>query len=116
MPEAPVYGDLKVATRPLDAPQINPGVASAEAFGVGEKLSRNAIAQGAAGLGMGIIEGNRIRQAAAEKAQQERNDFEVLDASNQTIDAVNDIKAKAFQVQGSNAIGLLGITPPSAAK
>src|SRR5687767_11079601 len=99
MATAPTYGDQKVATNPLSAPLVNPGIASADAFGA-------PIAQGARSGINAAFHGQAMRDKAAADAQQERDDFEVLDADNQLVDATNDLRAKALQVQGKNAIGL----------
>jgi hypothetical protein len=96
---APVYGDKRVGTNPLSAPLANPGIASADAFGA-------PIAQGAQSGLNAAFQGQAMRDRAAANAQQERDDFEVLDADNQLVDASNDLRAKALQAQGKNAIGL----------
>lgn len=93
------YSQERVKTQALDAPTVDPRIASPDAFG-------SAIAEGAnTGLRAGF-QGQARRDQIAAQAQQDRNDFEVLDADNQLVDAVNDLKAKALQAEGKNAIGL----------
>lgn len=99
MATAPTYGDRRVSANPLSAPLVNPGIASADAMGA-------SVAQGAqTGLGA-AFHGQALRDKAAADAQADRDDFDVLDADNQLVDATNDLKAKALQTQGKNAIGL----------
>jgi hypothetical protein len=96
---APTYGDRRVQTNPLSAPLVNPGIASPDAFGA-------PIAAGARSGLQSAFRGQQMREQAELSAQQERDDFDVLDADNQLVDATNDLRAKALQERGKNAIGL----------
>ncbi len=99
MPRIPQATGPEVRTAPLPAPMQRMGMATPDAFGA-------SIAQGLERGGMAAIRGTQIRADAEAKAQQERDDFEVLDADNQLVDASNDLRASALQVQGKNAQGL----------
>lgn len=102
MPETPVYGDLKVATRPIDAPLVNPGIASADAFGVGEKLSRGYIADGIRGVAISLEKAQQIR----EREQEKRDETEAMDATNQAATAANKSMAGYMTITGGNVRGL----------
>jgi hypothetical protein len=90
--EIDTYGGRKVRTRPLDAPLVNPSIASPDAFGA-------AIGQGARGL---VLDLAKVRQHADDDIA----DTEALEARNKYLDARNKQMANYLQETGKVALDL----------
>lgn len=102
--QAPAYGDLKVASRPLDTPLVNPGIASADAFGASKAASGAYISQGVLQGAQGIANGLRIQQQEEEK----RDETEALDAVNNYMIRRNKDMPGYLGKTGKNALGVSG--------
>jgi hypothetical protein len=89
------YGQPVVRARPLDAPLVNPGIASPDAFGL-------AIAEGINRGAHGIAVANKLR----EREEATRDEVEAFDAYNRFIDEENDRAAEFLTRTGGRAVGL----------
>ncbi len=102
MPQIEQYGDGQgstVRTRPIDAPLINPNIATPDVFGA-------AIARGAGDAAQGLGQAYMMHQRLRQEEQDNRDEVEAFDGANQYIEQDNTDTANFLTRTGKQAIGL----------
>lgn len=92
MPEIDQYGGPQVRARPKDAPLVNPGIASADAFGA-------PIAEGVARMSHGLGVAEKLRQ----QEQDKKDEIDAFDAFNKFVESENGRTADYLTRTGKNA-------------